>query len=236
MGGASLTYHLRQCSLQLASPVSSLVAPHTFQYMIPNRATTSAEYTNANDFQMKGSVTFSAGMSRNRILSASFSFGWHSLARSAGTVNMKMLHIPIRRAMSGSSDGNSTLNDSSPPTTTASHAWTSNTWYSRLPGTAGFFFAAPDGLGAMVFAILFSSFATCGVAAFLEAFVVATGPSPSPAPSWARVRTTLVHRPGINLRDAFTCGEAVARRADTAGLGPASAKQRRVATRAMLAN
>lgn len=77
---------------------------------------------------------------------------------------------------------------------------------------------------------------TCGVAAFLEAFVVATGPSPSPAPSWARVRTTLVHRPGINLRDAFTCGEAVARRADTAGLGPASAKQRRVATRAMLAN
>jgi hypothetical protein len=30
-----------------------------------------------------------------------------------------------------------------------------------VPGTAGFFFAAPDALGAIVFAILLISFATC---------------------------------------------------------------------------
>ena len=40
---------------------------------------------------------------------------------------------PIKRAMVGWSEGKSTLNDSSPPTTTDKYACHSNTEYSTLP-------------------------------------------------------------------------------------------------------
>jgi hypothetical protein len=74
-------------------------------------------------------------------------------------VNIQIDHMPMRRAISGSSLGKITLNDSRPPTTRAAHAWTSKTVYSQEPLYAGFGLPVlPEARGANVLANLFTSF------------------------------------------------------------------------------
>lgn len=71
---------------------------------------------------------------------------------------------PISRGMSGWSVGKIRLKERSPPTAIVTHAWTSNTLYSRLPLTAGFFEAVDDrgANAAVAFVNLFSSFPRSG--------------------------------------------------------------------------
>lgn len=63
-----------------------------------------------------------------------------------------MDHMPINLQMSGSSDGNTRLNDRAPPASIDTYPCTSNTVYRAVPGTAGFFVAV-DALGANVAAV-----------------------------------------------------------------------------------
>ena len=81
-------------------------------------------------------------MATKRKLSASFSRASHSRARSDGTANIHTDHMPMSRAMLGSSDGSSTLYDSSAPTTRLTYACTSKMVYSVEPLNAGFFLPA----------------------------------------------------------------------------------------------
>jgi hypothetical protein len=53
----------------------------------------------------KGMRTLMTGTATKRKFSASFSLRSHSRARSDGTVNIHTLHMPISRAMLGSSGG-----------------------------------------------------------------------------------------------------------------------------------
>lgn len=73
-------------------------------------------------------------------------------------LNIQMDHIPINLQMSGSFDGNTRLNKRAPPNNTDAQAWTSNTMYNVVPGTAGFF-EAVEALGANVAAVFWTA---CG--------------------------------------------------------------------------
>ena len=95
-----------------------------FHASTPNSSSTSAEKTNGNDLTNTGMPTLASGISRKSRLSASFSAAEHSLALKAGTVNIQMDHMPIRRAIEGSSEGKTRLKESRPPTATESQAWT----------------------------------------------------------------------------------------------------------------
>eukprot|EP00223_Ostreococcus_mediterraneus_P009777 CAMPEP_0179626754 /NCGR_PEP_ID=MMETSP0932-20121108/3984_1 /TAXON_ID=548131 ORGANISM="Ostreococcus mediterraneus, Strain clade-D-RCC2596" /NCGR_SAMPLE_ID=MMETSP0932 /ASSEMBLY_ACC=CAM_ASM_000582 /LENGTH=199 /DNA_ID=CAMNT_0021496071 /DNA_START=53 /DNA_END=649 /DNA_ORIENTATION=+ len=117
---------------------------------------TSAEKTPANDFHTNGINTFTNGIATNNKFNASFSLASQSRARNDGTVNIHTLHIPINRAIDGSSLGAMTLNANNPPTTIAAYACTSNTVYNTLPLYAGFFFAVLE-RGANVVAVFFAN-------------------------------------------------------------------------------
>jgi len=83
------------CTTQERAHHSRLLARGTmpFQANTAASATTSAEYTNAKLRHTNGSVTLSSGMARKSKLSASFSAGGQSRARSDGTVNIQIDHI-----------------------------------------------------------------------------------------------------------------------------------------------
>lgn len=130
-----------------------------FHANTPANNTQSAVKMKPKFFHTNGKRTLARGMARKRRFSASFS-GWvHSRARKEGMVNIQIDHIPINRAISGSSDGKMTLKDSNPPTTRATQACTSNTVYNTLPLYAGFF-VAPDALGANVVAAFLANLVT----------------------------------------------------------------------------
>lgn len=63
---------------------------------------------------------------------------------------------PMRRAMSGFSDGKIRLYDSSPPTASSTHAWYVKMSYSTDPLVAGFLPVLPDARGANVCAMFFT--------------------------------------------------------------------------------
>jgi hypothetical protein len=67
-------------------------------------------------------------------------------------VNIQIDHMPIRRAIDGSSEGSTRLNDSRPPATTESQAWTLKIWYRVDPLKAEFLPVAPEARGAKVVA------------------------------------------------------------------------------------
>ena len=96
----------------------------------------------------------SLALTKNSRFSASFSSGVHSRARRAGTVNIQTDHMPIRRAMEGSSEGASRLKASRPPTAALTQAWTPKMVYRVDPLKAGFLPVAPEARGAKVEAVL----------------------------------------------------------------------------------
>jgi len=93
-------------------------------------------------------------LTRNSRFRASFSEGVHSRARRAGTVNIQTDHMPMRRAMDGSSDGASRLKARRPPTAADTQAWTPKMVYRVDPLKAGFLPVAPEARGAKVEAVL----------------------------------------------------------------------------------
>jgi len=67
-----------------------------------------------------------------------------------------MDHMPIRRHMSGSVDGNKRLKERTPPINIEAYPWTSKIVYKAVPGIAGFFLAV-EARGAKVAAVLLTT-------------------------------------------------------------------------------
>ena len=138
-------------------------------------------------------------------------------------MNIHTLHIPINRAIDGSSLGYITLNANKPPTATAAYACASKIAYSALPLYAGFFFTAPLCLGANVVAVFFANVERSFPTVVARAVVPRASSSPArarvvlrpvvgrPVGGPPRARARAIARRGVGVRGVVVVVAIVAR-------------------------